>query len=120
MAGSRPKRLDPESDDVLENYLLTVGKVHSGRVGVALLKATAAEIFIKGKRAVAFGGDIDVGSARWTYVEDCVRRWIKSRELALRSPTTTVEMRVAETEKRMGVLHRNLARAGCLWPRQLP
>ena len=102
MAGSGPERLDPEPDDVLYKHLLTASKVHSGRVGVAPLKAKAAEIFIKGKRAVAFSGDIDVGNVRWTYVDDCARRRIKSRGLTLRSPTT-VKMSVAETEKRMGV-----------------
>ena len=47
MAGSGAKRLDPESNDVLHNYILTVSKVHSGRVGVALLRAKALKSLLR-------------------------------------------------------------------------
>ena len=64
---------------------------------------------------MAFDSDIDVGNVRWKYVDDYVRRWIKSRGPTLRSPTTTVKMSMAETEKSMGVLYRNSARAKCFF-----
>ena len=88
------------------------GEQKSRRPGRAALPETrAAEIFIAGRRAAAFDGDIGAGNAKRNYEDDYVRRWIKSRGFTLRSPTTTVKMSMAEAEKRMKVPYENLARA---------